>query len=105
MRILFDHNVPAPLRRYLSGHQIDTARERGWEALSNGSLLTEAEGNNYEVFIIADQSIRYQQNLTRFRIAVLVLTDNLWLNVRQKTADVQEMIDLLQPGEYRELEI
>ena len=105
MRILFDHNVPAPLRRYLSGHQIDTASERGWEALSNGSLLTEAEGNNYEVFITADQSIRHQQNLTRFRIAVLVVTDNLWPNVRQKTEEVLQALNLLEPGEYREIEI
>ena len=105
MRILFDHNVPAPLRRYLSGHQIDTARERGWEALSNGSLLTEAEGNNYEVFITADQSIRHQQNLTRFRMAVLVLTDNLWPNVGQKTEEVSQALNLLEPGEYREIEI
>ena len=89
----------------MSGHQIDTARERGWEALSNGSLLTEAEGNNYEVFITVDQSIRHQQNLTRFRIAVLVLTDNLWPNVRQKTEEVLQALNLLQPGEYREIEI
>ena len=105
MRILFDHNVPAPLRRYLSGHQIDTARERGWEALSNGSLLTEAEGNNYEVFITADQSIRHQQNLTGSRIGVLVLTDNLWPNVRQKTEEVSQALNLLEPGEYREIEV
>ncbi len=89
----------------MSGHQIDTATEMGWETLSNGSLLNEAEGNNYEVFITADQSISHQQNLTRRRIAILVLMDNLWPNVRQKTAEVQEMLDQMQPGEYRKLEI
>ncbi len=105
MRILFDHDVPAPLRRYLSGHHVDTAGERGWERLDNGDLLDQAESDNYDVFITADQSIRHQQNLARRVIAVLVLMDNLWPNVRQKTADVQEILDLLQPGEYRELEI
>ncbi len=105
MRILFDHDVPAPLRRYLFGHHVDTAREKGWERLDNGDLLDQAEGENYEVFVTADQSIRYQQNLYGRRIAVLVLLDNLWPNVRQKTTDVQELLDLLQPGEYRELEI
>ena len=41
----------------MSGHRIDTAAERGWEALSDGFLLNEAERNDYEVFITADQSI------------------------------------------------
>jgi len=73
--------------------------------LSNGFLLNEAERNDYEVFITADQSIRHQQNLTRRRIAVLALMDNLWPNVRQRVADIREAVDELQPGEYRELEI
>lgn len=89
----------------MSGHLIDTAAEIGWEALSNGFLLNEAERNDYEVFITADQSIRHQQNLTRRRIAVLALMDNLWPNVRQRVADIREAVDGLQPGEYRELEI
>ena len=30
MRILFDQGVPAPLRRHLVGHAVDTAFERGY---------------------------------------------------------------------------
>ena len=73
--------------------------------MNNGDLLEEAEKDNYEVFITADQSIRYQQNLARRRIAILLLTDNLWLNVRQKAGEVQSTIDQIRPGEYQELEI
>ena len=73
--------------------------------MTNGFLLNEAERSDYEVFITADQSIRHQQNLTRRRIAVLALMDNLWPNVRQRVADIREAVDGLQPGEYRELEI
>ena len=29
MKILFDQGTPAPLRRYLAGHSVDTAYERG----------------------------------------------------------------------------
>src|SRR5437870_13903063 len=43
MRILFDHSVPAPLRRYLTEHAVTEAMERAWDRLSNGDLLTEAE--------------------------------------------------------------
>ena len=33
MKILFDQGTPAPLRRHLSGHSVDTAYERGWSDL------------------------------------------------------------------------
>ena len=105
MRILFDNNVPEPLKRLLSGHQVETSRDRGWEGLRNGNLLDVAERNNYEVLLTADQSIRYQQNLSGRRIALLVLMDNAWPRIRERTADVQEALDGPQPGEYRELEI
>ena len=64
-----------------------------------------ADGNNYEAFVTADQNIRYQQNLTGRRIAVLVLMDNLWPNVRRRAADIGDALDRLQPGDYRELEV
>jgi hypothetical protein len=31
MRILFDQGTPAPLRRRLEAHQVDTAAERGMD--------------------------------------------------------------------------
>ena len=43
MNILFDQGTPAPLRRYLGGHIIDTAYERGWDRISNGLLIEKAE--------------------------------------------------------------
>ena len=40
MKILFDQGAPAPLRRHLPGHSVDTAFERGWSELENGALLS-----------------------------------------------------------------
>jgi hypothetical protein len=62
MRILLDHNTPAPLRYALLGHQVETAYERGWAELLNGHLLSEAESAGFELLITTDQGIRYQQN-------------------------------------------
>ena len=56
MRILFDHNTPRPLRRYLTEHTVDTAGEKGWAAIRNGNLLDNAEREGYEIVISADQS-------------------------------------------------
>ena len=44
----------------------------GWSTLENGDLLREAEGQ-FDVFVTTDQNLRYQQNLTGRRLAILVL--------------------------------
>lgn len=64
MRILLDHNAPAPLRHWLIPHQVETAYERGWAELTNGELLRVAEQAGFDVMITTDKGIRYQQNLT-----------------------------------------
>jgi hypothetical protein len=78
MRILFDQGTPVPLRRYLEGHQVDTAAERGWSDLGNGELLDQAEAEDYDVLVTTDRNIRYQQNLDNREIAILVLLTFRW---------------------------
>ena len=63
MRILFDQGTPAPLRRQLDDHVVDTAAERGWSDLDNGDLIDSAEQAGYDVLITTDHNPRYQQNL------------------------------------------
>ena len=38
MKILFDQGTPAPLRRYLAGHSVDTAYERGGNYIVNAAI-------------------------------------------------------------------
>jgi hypothetical protein len=45
MKVLFDQGTPAPLRLFLTGHQVTTAHELGWSGLKNGDLLLAAEAN------------------------------------------------------------
>ena len=73
MRILFDHSTPAPLRRYLGGHEVTEAVELGWDRLANGELLAEAERAGFDMLLTADKNIRYQQNFTGRKIALVVL--------------------------------
>jgi hypothetical protein len=65
MLILFDHSTPAPLVSYLTGHTVVLAKDRERDRLSNSELLAEAERAGFQVFITADNSIAYQQNLKR----------------------------------------
>ena len=105
MKILFDQGTPAPLRRYLAGHSVDTAYERGWSDLRNGDLLKEAEINGYELLITTDQNMRYQQNLVGKSLGILVLLSTSWPRIQPRIGDVQDIVDGMQPGDYRELPI
>ena len=55
----------ASLRYALSGHQVETAYERGWAELTNGELLASAEAAGFDLLITTDKGIRYQQNRVR----------------------------------------
>ncbi len=73
MRVLFDKNAPYGLARYLEGHTIVRADERGWGRLENGALLATAEEAGFDVLLTADKNLRYQQNLSSRKIALVVL--------------------------------
>ena len=105
MRILLDHNVPAPLRHWLIGHQVETAYERGWAELSNGDLLGMAEQAGFDVLITTDRGIRYQQNLAQRRLALIVINTNDWTRIRKWKTAVVDAISDIPPGSFREVEI
>ena len=105
MLVLFDHSTPAPLRYALKAHTVVEAVERGWETLANGALLQEAEAAGFEVFITADKNIRYQQNFTRRRIAILVLENGQWPILRPHVGRVVAAVNAATPGSYTEVQI
>lgn len=49
-----------------------TVQEAGWSGKENGELLALAE-SEFDVLVSIDQNIRYQQNLTGRRIAIVIL--------------------------------
>jgi predicted nuclease of predicted toxin-antitoxin system len=77
LRILFDENVPAPLRQFFPDCEVETVQERGWAGVENGKLLELAEAN-FDVLVLADKNLRYQQDLTGRSIAILELPTNRW---------------------------
>ena len=79
--------------------------EKGWAELSNGDLLDQAESEEYELLITTDQSMRYQQNLSRRPMAIIVLRSNRWPDVLLRIDDIRAALEGIQPGEFREVEI
>ncbi len=105
MLILFDHVTPKGIARVLSGHTVTRARERGWDTLSNGALLTAAEQAGFEVLVTADKNMRYQQNLEGRGIALIVLSTPQWPVVKLHLDKIVAAVNAATPGSYIEIEL
>lgn len=72
----------------------------GWASIRNGNLLRLAE-ESFDVFVTVDRGMRYQQNLSNYAIAVVVLV------VRQNKYEVLQpliptllgVLGTVKPGE------
>ncbi len=73
--------------------------------LKNGDLLKAAEDAAFDVFITSDRNIRYQQNLTKRRLAMVVLSQGRWRLVRQRLGAIASAVDAAAPGSYTEVDI
>jgi hypothetical protein len=105
MRVLFDHGTPSGIAKALSPHEVTEARERGWDAISNGELIDAAEAAGFDLLLTTDKRIRYQQNLTNRKIAVVVLGNSTWRIVRLYLERVAVAVNDAVPGSYVEVEI
>ena len=72
MRVILDECVDRRLARQFPGHAVKTVPEMGWATIRNGDLLALAE-REFDVFVTVDRNLSFQQNLPRFKIAVLIL--------------------------------
>ena len=104
MKILLDECVPSPLRKILDLHTCRTAQQMGWKNIRNGELLDLAEGE-FDLFITADQGVRYQQNLAGRQIAILELSTNKLRLIEAAAGQIRQAVDSIGPIEFRRLEI
>lgn len=72
MKILLDECIPAPLKPYLEPHAAFTVTEMGWAGKRNGELLQLA-GERFDVFLTVDRNLRYQQNLLKLPLPIVLL--------------------------------
>jgi hypothetical protein len=87
LRILLDECVPRGLKRSLREDRLVlTVPEAGFAGLKNGQLLRRINGK-FDVLITTDKSIQYQQNLSGYGIAFVLL--------RARSNDIVEIERLL----------
>ncbi|MEO7142471.1 MAG: hypothetical protein ABI165_03110 [Bryobacteraceae bacterium] len=106
MLILIDHGTPRGAARVLSEHTVITAYARGWDRVQNGALLNAAEEAAVELLLTTDRRMRYQQNLSGRKIAIVVLTGaTKWSRVRLYLERISAAVNAATPGSYAEVEI
>ena len=101
MRVILDNCVNRRLSRLIVGHEVAHAIDLGWDKLSNGRLLSACEDDGWEVLVTVDKNMRFQQNLDKRKITLIVLDlpridlDSL----RRKLPKLQQALDQsLSPG-------
>ena len=70
--MLLDECVDRRLAGNIHGHDVRTVPEAGWAGRTNGDLLGRAQ-DEFDAFITVDRKLPFQQDLSRFSIAVIVL--------------------------------
>ena len=100
MKLLLDECLDWRLRRDLGGHEVKTVQEMGWEGIKNGRLLALAQ-QEFQIFITGDRNLSFQQNLSDFGIAVIVLAGQSvrLVDTRQLMPKVLALLSSVKPGQ------
>jgi hypothetical protein len=105
MLILFDNGTPRGVAGALRGHTVKECRAQGWDKFRNGELLDAAEAAGFEVLLTTDKNLRYQQNLSMRKIAVVVLGKGRWRLIKPMLPQIAAAVNAATPGSYTEVEV
>lgn len=72
MKILLDEYVTKKLRAFLNEHEVFTVTQMGWNGFRNGNLIEKAIGKNFDLIITIDKNLRFQQNIQKKDLIVVV---------------------------------
>ncbi len=64
-----------------------------------------AEAAGFDLLLTTDKNIRYQQDLSERKIAIVVLGQQQWPRLRSHVRLVVEAVNLARPGSYTEVEV
>jgi predicted nuclease of predicted toxin-antitoxin system len=106
MKLLLDECLPRKMKFLFSGtgHECETAREAGFGGKENGELLSLAD-RKFDVLITIDKNLRYQQNISSRKIAVLVIhaVSNDIDDIRPHLEDLLATLQHIRPGQVIEI--
>ncbi len=73
MKIFFDENIDPAFKSLFEGDIVETVKSKNWLGKKNGELLGLVVFNGFDVFITKDRNLKYQQNLNKLGITIVVL--------------------------------
>jgi predicted nuclease of predicted toxin-antitoxin system len=99
MKILLDECLPRSLAKDFPLHDVHTVPQMGWSGTSNGKLL-ELAADQFDAFVTMDSGLRYQQNISQKRIAVVTLhaRSNRSVDLRPLVPAVLAALPTAHPG-------
>jgi predicted nuclease of predicted toxin-antitoxin system len=103
-KILLDENLPHRLRHSFPEHEVSTTKFAGWGGLTNGELITKADGV-YDILLTGDKNLRYQQNISSRRIAIIELPSNDMLELLPLIPRIRAAIESISPNTFHSIEI
>jgi hypothetical protein len=106
LKILLDECVDRRFARELAGHEVNTVPQMGWAGIKNGELMSLAE-KEFDLFVTVDRNLSYQQNLSKFDIALIVLraTSNRYEDLKPFSESIIRELGRLTPGKAIVIEL
>jgi len=92
MKVLLDVCTPV---------QVRSAVCMGWRELENGDLLRITENSGFDLLVICDKNLRYQQNLRARKLAILELWTNHRPTLEKHWPYIRQKAESMRTGEYR----
>jgi hypothetical protein len=103
VRVILDESVPIQTGQFLKEHNVTTVQGEGWAGVENGDLLNLVDGT-FDVMVLADKNLRYQQNLATRRIAFVELPSNRWPVLQGLAHRIVDAVKNARPGGYTIIE-
>jgi predicted nuclease of predicted toxin-antitoxin system len=100
MKILLEECIDRRLAKEFVGYEIQTVPQMGWAGIKDRELLVLAAAV-FDVFITADRNLSFQQNLSPFDLALIVLQaqSNRLADLKPLVPKVLDMLDIAPKGQ------
>ena len=100
MKLLLDECIDRKLTKEFVGYEIKTVPQMVWAGTKNGKLLALVE-QEFDVFITVDRNLSFQQNLSQFNIAVVVLqaSSNRLIDLKPLVPKILDILSTLVKGQ------
>jgi hypothetical protein len=98
-KVILDENLPQSLRHHLAEFDVVTVQFQGWAGFQNGELIALIDGR-FDVFLTADQNLRYQQDLKSRSIAIVELPFIRRKDIPKFVPAIRDAIVTARSGDY-----